>query len=203
MDRHTSYQLTFGRHEGLTLRQVPRDYVLWLVRQRVYDGKPALEAALRAENYLQSTPDPFTPPSTPKRNGPSTDFDDTNLDISILRKRSHSDIARRNGTMLNYDGSAYMLDFGKHHGKRLRDVPSDYIDWLIKKGAHTSLPDLAAALREEGMLPPITGHWNSPSRCYVELPVTQATYGGYARVLFQTSGADNYQANQQFYYAPH
>lgn len=201
MDQRT-YRMTFGRHKGETLQDLPRDYRQWLINDRVYDGKPALEAALRVGNYLQNTPDPFTPPSTPKRKGHSNDFDDTDLPISIARKRSHNDIAKRNGTMLNYDGTAYVLDFGKYHGERLRDVPPSYIDWLIEEGAHNDRSDLAAALREEGMLPPITGHWASPSR-YVELPVTQATYGHSARVLFQPSGAETYQANPQFYPAPH
>ena len=201
MDRRT-YRLPFGRYKGRTLQEVPQDYCQWLIDDRVYDDKPALEAALRAGNYLQSTPDPFTPPSTPKRKRQFNSFDDTNLPISIARKRSHNDIARRNGTMLNYDGTAYVLDFGMYHGERLRDVPSSYIDWLIREGAHNDRSDLAAALREEGMLPSIAGRWASPSR-YVELPVTQATYGGYARVLFQPFGANNYQANQQFYHAPH
>ncbi len=46
----------------------------------------------------------------------------------------------------------YHLDFGKHKGKLLDKVPSDYIDWLIRNEVHTSRPALATALRALGKL---------------------------------------------------
>lgn len=155
---HQVYRLPFGKHKHQTLQEIPPDYRLWLINQKVYIGKPDLTAALIAGNYLSPNlrPDPITPPSTPrreKRKRPATDEDDYALPPSSVRKLAISDTARRNGTMLNYDGSAYILDFGQHYGERLPDVPRSYVRWLIKEGAHGHRPDLAAALREEGMLP--------------------------------------------------
>ena len=54
--------------------------------------------------------------------------------------------------MLNYDGTTYILDFGTHAGERLSNIPSSYIDWLVKNRVYEKRPDLAAALREEGLL---------------------------------------------------
>ena len=60
--------------------------------------------------------------------------------------------ATRNDTILDYDGVAYILDFGKHAGNKLNEVPSDYVSWLISAGVHHKRPDLAAALHEAGLL---------------------------------------------------
>lgn len=46
----------------------------------------------------------------------------------------------------------YILDFGKHAGKRLPNVPSRYIDWLINEEVYTNRPALATALRALGKL---------------------------------------------------
>ena len=46
----------------------------------------------------------------------------------------------------------YFLDFGIHVGKRLPDVPSGYIDYLINKEVYTNRPALATALRALGRL---------------------------------------------------
>ena len=141
------YRLTFGKHENKTLQEVPPDYRKWLISDNVYADKEDLKAALIAGGYLS---DPFTPPSTPTRKRPLA-FD-SETPISPSRKVAISRAARRNGTMLNYDGSAYILDFGKHAGAKLSDVPEDYIDWLIRKEIPAKRPDLADALRELGML---------------------------------------------------
>ena len=195
-------------YEGKTLEALPRSYRLWLINDKVYEGKPELKAALIAAGYLQTDSDPLTPPSTPKRNRPVADFDETDLPVSIARKRALSDIARRNGTMLNYDGSAYMLTFGTYRGETLRDVPSSYIDWLIKRGVHNELTDLAAALREEGFL--ASDNCASPSRTIREprggdflVSRRQTTYDQSDRQLPQSSRAGNCFVNPHNYLPPH
>ncbi|KAL8788312.1 MAG: hypothetical protein Q9195_007368 [Heterodermia aff. obscurata] len=156
---NTPYKLTFGQHKRKTLQEAGPRYCAWLVRDKVYDDKPSLKAALIAANHLQPDSDPFTPPSTPTPATPSSrkrraEFDgEMDGSPSIRRKVAISREARRNGTMLNYDGSAYILDFGKHAGANLQHVPRDYVDWLIDEGIPDKRPDLKSALREQGFLP--------------------------------------------------
>jgi len=158
MGDSAGYRLTFGAHKNKTLQELPPSYRSWLIREKVYADKPNLQAALMAGNYLAPTSDPLTPPSTPtpssqKRKRPAL-FDDSETagSPSSRRKLAISSAARRNGTMLNYDGSAYILDFGQHFGAQLSAVPSSYIRYLINEGAHTTRPDLTAALHEQGFL---------------------------------------------------
>lgn len=179
------YHLTFGAHKEKTLQQLPPSYRSWLIRDKVYSDKPNLQAALIAGNYLAPSSEPLTPPSTPtpssqKRKRPAL-LDDSEMggSPSSRRKLAISSAARRNGTMLNYNGSAYILDFGKHFGDQLSAVPGDYISYLIDHNAHAKRPDLTAALREQGFLtepasestPPSSGSssqqqpaaWSAPS----------------------------------------
>jgi len=158
MGDSAGYRLTFGAHKNKTLQELPPSYRSWLIREKVYADKPNLQAALMAGNYLAPTSDPLTPPSTPtpssqKRKRPAL-FDDSEMagSPSSRRKLAISSAARRNGTMLNYDGSAYILHFGQHFGAQLSAVPSSYIRYLINDGAHTTRPDLTAALHEQGFL---------------------------------------------------
>lgn len=168
MSDSATYHLTFGAHKYKTLQEVPHSYRSWLIDQKVYADKPNLQAALIAGNYLAPTSNPLTPPSTPtpssqKRKRPVLlDDSETDGSPSSRRKLAISSAARRNGTMLNYDGSAYILDFGKHFGAQLSDVPSDYISYLIHAGAHAKRPDLTAALRERGFLTELESE-SSPS----------------------------------------
>ncbi|KAL9611913.1 MAG: hypothetical protein Q9167_003466 [Letrouitia subvulpina] len=167
------YRLTFGQHKGETLDQVRPSYRDWLIRDAVYKDHEDLKAALIEGGYLSPTPTPpssqstttiasfHSSPTTPPSSFPSTPTRQRNLSNRTLptspssfraRKAAISQEAQRNDTMLNYDGSAYILDFGKHSGQRLSQVPPDYIAYLIESGAHKNHPDLAAALAEEGLL---------------------------------------------------
>ena len=149
------YKLNFGQHKKKTLQEAGPSYCAWLVKDNVYEGKPDLKAALIAANYLQSNSDPYTPPSTPTPTRKRRALSDSGVEASpsARRKVDVSREARRNGTMLNYDGSAYIFDFGKHAGANLHEVPRDYVDWLIDEGIPEKRPDLKFALREQGFLP--------------------------------------------------
>ena len=151
---NTIYRLKFGQHKGETLQEAGPSYCAWLVRDKVYERKADLKAALIAANHLHSDSNP-TPPSTPtpsrKRRAPSED--EIEVSPSIRRKLAINREARRNGTMLNYDGSSYIFDFGMHAGSKLQDVPRSYVAWLMDEGIPDKRPDLKSALREQGFLP--------------------------------------------------
>ena len=40
----------------------------------------------------------------------------------------------------------YILDFGKYKGKKLNEVPTSYLEWIIKEKIHTTNPSLMTAL---------------------------------------------------------
>ncbi|MCJ1457623.1 hypothetical protein MMC28_007991 [Mycoblastus sanguinarius] len=149
------YRMTFGKYKRKPLSEVPPDYRSWLIDEEVYADKEDLKAALIEGKYL-NLPAPTglqTPPSTPSASRKRKVSDsETFFSPSRARKLAISKEAKRNDTMLNYDGAAYILDFGKHAGKKLNDVPSSYISWLIADELHKERADLAAALREEGFL---------------------------------------------------
>lgn len=45
-------------------------------------------------------------------------------------------------------GGDYVMEFGKYRGFTLRNVPDDYINWLIDKGVMYKNPKLLACFRE-------------------------------------------------------
>ncbi|CAD7955720.1 unnamed protein product [Amoebophrya sp. A120] len=45
------YVMRFGKHRGIAIDQTPKDYQQWLMRERVYQGKPDMAAALEALGY--------------------------------------------------------------------------------------------------------------------------------------------------------
>ena len=51
-EEHQSYRLTFGRWKGRSLQEADDDYLAWLIKERIFDGKPDLEAGLIAGGYL-------------------------------------------------------------------------------------------------------------------------------------------------------
>ena len=61
---HQTYRLPFGRHKGKTLQEAGSSYCGWMVRDKVYDDKPDLEAALLSAGYLRSgtATSPFAAP---------------------------------------------------------------------------------------------------------------------------------------------
>jgi len=59
--------MRFGKHKGQSLDQTPKDYQIWLMRERVYQGKPDMAAALMALGYKVEQFDHYSPSSQPSR----------------------------------------------------------------------------------------------------------------------------------------
>lgn len=143
--------MTFGKHVGKHLYELPPGYRAWLVGKGIYADKEDLKAALMKGKYLAPTTGIEPAPTSPTRKRKLSESESENPPSSA-KKLAISKEARQNGTMLNYDGAAYILDFGKYAGQKLRNIPPTYIDWLIATNVHGKRPDLAAALREDGFL---------------------------------------------------
>lgn len=148
------YRLTFGKHNSQSIHDIPSSYRTWLISQEIYAGKEDLKAALIEGKYLSAAAGTKSAPATPTKKRRVSDSESAIALPSSAKKLAISKEAKRNGTMLNYDGTTYILDFGKFAGMKLRDVPSTHIDWLITTNIHDRRPDLAAALYDGGLLPP-------------------------------------------------
>ena len=46
----------------------------------------------------------------------------------------------------------YYLNFGRHNGYTLDEIPSTYIDWILNVGVYDNRPDLASDLEDRGLL---------------------------------------------------
>jgi uncharacterized protein (DUF3820 family) len=57
--------ITFGKHRGKRVSEVPRSYLEWVVKEGVYANRPELAAALRSLKLLGA--DGQTPPPGPKK----------------------------------------------------------------------------------------------------------------------------------------
>lgn len=145
------YRMTFGLYKTKHLHELPQGYRAWLIGQRVYADKDDLKAGLIAGKYLDPDAETEPRPTTPTKKRKLLETESA-IPPSSAKKLAISQEAKRNGTMLNYDGAAYILDFGKYSGKKLRAVPSGYIDFLVSEKVQEKRPDLAAALHEEGLL---------------------------------------------------
>lgn len=143
--------MTFGKHKGQSLQDLPPSYLSWLISQEIYVGKDDLTIALIERNYLSPRTATESASTTPPKKRVNSLETQSPILSSSVTKFTISKEAKRNGTMLNYDGTAYILDFGKHAGQKLSHVPPTYMDWLIATNVHHQRLDLAAALREGGM----------------------------------------------------
>ena len=67
--------------------------------------------------------------------------------------RSHTPKAPRLHTPAEeaVGGPAYVLQFGKHKGRRLADVPREYLEWLAKSGVASEMSRTARVQRNRGL----------------------------------------------------
>jgi uncharacterized protein (DUF3820 family) len=63
-----NHVLDFGQHKGKLLNSVPKSYIEWVVKNKVYLGKPALQGALEQLNFIKSRTVSGIPKVITKRN---------------------------------------------------------------------------------------------------------------------------------------
>ncbi|KAK5682831.1 hypothetical protein LTR17_027361 [Elasticomyces elasticus] len=109
------YVLNFGKHAGKRLGEVPPDYIAWLKKGDYIKNNANLAAAV--EHFgLKSEAAVISPEAM-----------------------EHLPLAAT-----DQDPLAYVLNFGKHAGKGLEEVPPEYVAWL-KKGELIKNNDMLAA----------------------------------------------------------
>ena len=151
------YKFDFGKHRGLTFDEVPVAYIDWLVQNGINVDRENFRAALDEYRGTQKAKvQPLSPTSQNAKRKRS--FSGTGLPPSpaIVKKQRSSPqdsafskddchIAQAAGPSSNL----YRLTFGKHTGKTLEELPSSYIEWLLKNGILKSNPGLASALKKK------------------------------------------------------
>ena len=178
------YRMTFGKFRGLNIQQLPHDYRESLIDAYIYEHHPDFKSALVAGGYLQPIKETDGHAVSPARKRKASDSPVPSSSRPPKRaassaKQSDNSTPKRADNQQAAD--LYYFDFGMHAGKELREVPPNYVDWLIKKEIHTSRPTLAAALRVLGRLDsprpaPRVSSWRAPpisearGNCFHEPP---------------------------------
>jgi uncharacterized protein (DUF3820 family) len=134
--------LTFGKHRNCKISdpEIKGSYLEWVATNTTFDPGPVCRAAVQA--YLSSVASMAGPEQEPQ-----TSFKAENTSDCIKSL-----------------GPDHILDFGRHSGKRLRDIPASYLTWLIDN--HALARELSTAIIALGITPAIPGprkpDWRPP-----------------------------------------
>ena len=150
-----TYRLTFGKHRGLTIDELSSGYRQFLIEKKVYDRYPDCKAALIAAGYLETSQPADSEPISPSRKRKALEQSVPSSPQALKRPALSAGqdtkvAAEHTGNQQAAD--LYFLDFGKHAGKRLRDVPAGYIEWIISNEVYANRPPLEFALKALGKL---------------------------------------------------
>lgn len=152
------YKFDFGKHQGLTFDEVPVAYVDWLVQNEINFDRENFRAALDEYRGTQQAKVQLLSPTSPNAKRKRS-FSGTGVPLSpaIVKKQRSSPQDRAFSKddcqipeVAGPSSNLYRLSFGKHAGKTLEELPSSYIEWLLKNGILKSNPDLASALKKKG-----------------------------------------------------
>jgi len=166
--RARPYKLDFGIHQGLTFDEVPVAYIDWLVRNEINYDREDFRAALDEYRGTQKANVQPLSPTTSNAKRKRT-FSQTGLpsNSAISRKQPSAPqghaLPKENSQIPEVAGPSsdlYRLSFGKYAGQTLDELPSSYINWLLKNGISKSNPDLASALEARGRSG--LGSWTIP-----------------------------------------
>jgi SNF2 family DNA or RNA helicase len=135
-----SWVLDFGKFKGETVADVAAsnpEYLEWIVTEGVHIGRDKLTDALLELGYIMPTRGDSSP-DVVEEDIVST-AENSTLETFIPETQSRAD-----------KHADFLLSFGKHKGKRLGDVPQQYLRWLSASGAAKRNFRLDTALRGLG-----------------------------------------------------
>lgn len=136
--------------------QVPPAYVEWLLRNGINFHHENFRAALYEHRDIQKAKAEPLPPTMLNPSHKRRLSESGHPSSPAVSKRQHlspqTSAVSENDPHTYSDAadpssSFYRLPFGKHVGKTLDELPSFYIDWLVRNGVSNSNPDLASALK--------------------------------------------------------
>lgn len=135
--------LDFGKFKGETVADVAGsnpEYLEWIVKEGAHIGREKLTDALLELGYIMSPGGDLSPDSVDKIIS-VTEYTEREMQSTLIqetppRANKHAD---------------FILSFGKHKGKRLGDVPHQYLRWLSTSGVSQRNFRLSSALRGLGI----------------------------------------------------
>ena len=131
---NTGYVFDFGKHIGLRLEDVPRNYITFLVRNEVWRQRPSLWKALFMNGIVFEEPPVGV----------------SNEDVIPVADNKHVRIEQPSST--NIEHVDYVFDFGRHNGKKWSEVPQQYREWIVREGIWKSRINLKGCLIRAGLL---------------------------------------------------
>ncbi|KAK0355418.1 hypothetical protein LTR02_008806 [Friedmanniomyces endolithicus] len=167
------YVLTFGKHIGKTIDQVPLYYAAWLKTDCIAYSVNSPHSRCRTRRSWQQVHNLSDKDATSSFGAPglqyypqqdsgpaATKFQSKRTPIqSKPTPQSPPTVTMSPMTQIFSATSApvpegpYVLTFGKHAGKSLNDIPPDYIAWLKKGELIHKDADLAAAVADWDRIP--------------------------------------------------
>jgi uncharacterized protein (DUF3820 family) len=130
--------LTFGKHKGTRLADVPRDYIVWLRTSNISQSRPELEEGMKeilGEDWdrivpVAAPPQKFAVKPTPKQEYVKS-FAPRN---QAYGNRSYGQPAEPKTYTPRWQspeqtGENLVWHIGKHKNKPLKEVPMAYLQW--------------------------------------------------------------------------
>ena len=164
------YIFEFGKHQGKSIKQVPHEYLEWIVRERVYLGKPHLIEALKSLKQLKFVETDIQSSATSATRAPHKAK--INLELVSLSR-------------IELECPYSLLTANAALSRALTQIPHAYFDsgsrrWSFPLQSHGAV---LACLRENGVRAG-PGAPSAPSDVYYET-VPESLVRGLAEVLPQ------------------
>ena len=127
----------FGKHEGKMISDVAAenpDYLKWLVEEKIYLARK-------------------------DRSNSGSELTEALLELGFLNpnaKEEPSDAKMEKDSMYSpklfspseqKEAAEHVIKFGKHSGKQLKDIPPQYLEWVLREGVSKGKPGLTKALK--------------------------------------------------------
>jgi uncharacterized protein (DUF3820 family) len=137
------YRFPFGAHRGKTLIEVPENYLTYLrIDDNMANSMPGFASAL---NLFDAGIPPIAP-LPPSRPTQSVEVPSSSAPARVPSSQQSGTPGTTPSNFANTSPSEYRFDFGKHIGKTLNEIPSQYISFLKNRGIVEDKPALAAAV---------------------------------------------------------
>lgn len=156
----SGYVFDFGKHAGIRLEDVPRDYLSYLLKREVWRDRLKLWQALFTKGMIFEEP-PLSASDVGKKAEAKQKVEDSTRNRKEMiyppysEKDNRQDVSADSRSNIGLPSShagnvRYVFDFGKYDGKEYSEVPANYIKWIVREGVWKNRPNLKTALIKGG-----------------------------------------------------
>jgi uncharacterized protein (DUF3820 family) len=147
----SGYVFDFGKHSGLRLEDVPRNYIQFLVRQEVWRNRPALWRALAMKGIVFEEP----PPSDGEDSGMVETRDPPASDARSLAMESIELDSLDPGSTAVENIEPLMLDLDSEEEEEFPDASDEPIELIVQNTDHPRVTIIKAASRSAKRKPQV------------------------------------------------